>query len=173
MKTHRAIKITALLGSLLLVLAACDSDGEAELTTTSSSIVGATTVPSSGSDGGDSGEDTTTTSLVGEAVASHEVVLRESNDDGEVLYIVIPGGDYTDIDLENFVGNLMENDEDVTSVEVFDSAEAVDVFLLEESEQTATDLVLINEHWLVSLVDGNRIIYRGPYEDSGEIAIGS
>jgi hypothetical protein len=172
MKFTRAIKTAGLLGALILIVAACDSGEGAELTTTSSSIVGSTTIPGSDSTTSGEGQGTTST-LAGEAVASHEVVLRESTDDGETLYIVIPPGDYTDVDLENFVGNLMENDESVTNLEVFDDGEAIDIFLLEESEQTAADLVLISEHHLVTLTNRNRIIYRGPYADLGEIAIGS
>jgi len=171
MKANRSLKLTILLGSLVLLVAACDSGEEAVLTTTSS-VVGSTSAPDVGvTDEGTDG--TTSTTLTGQAVASHEVVLRESTDDGEFLYIVVPEGDYTDVDLENFLGNLIENDEEVTNVEVFDDAAAVTAFRLDDSDQTAADLVLISEHHLVSLSERNRIIYRGPYEEFGEIAIGS
>lgn len=160
-----------LLGVLVLIVAACDSAEEAELTTTSS-LVGSTSAPEV--DSTDDGDGTsTTTTLAGEAVTGHEVILRESTDDGEYLFIVVPEGDYTDVDLENFLGNLIENDENVTNVEVFDDADVVAVFRLDEADQTAADLVLISEHHLASLEERNRIIFRGPYEEFGEIAIGS
>lgn len=171
MKRNQMFKFLILTSLVGLVLTACDSEGEVELTT-SSSIITSTTPPDvEATDDGNEGG--TTTTLAGQAVSSHEIVLRESTDDGEILYVLISPGDYTDIDLENFVGNLVENDEDVSSMEVFDDADALDAYLLDDSEQTAADLVLINEHHLVTLVDRNRIIFRGPYEEMGEIVIGS
>lgn len=171
MKRNGVLKLLVLILAMALVVAACDSDGEAELTTTSS-VVGATTAPDVESTGGDDGG-TTTTSLVGESVASHEVISRESTDDGEVLYIVVPEGSYTDVDLENFVGNLIENDDSIEDLEIFDDEEAVTAYLLDESDRTASDLALIDEHHLVSLQDRNQIIFRGPYAEFGETAIGS
>lgn len=156
-----------------LALVACDGEAEPELTTTSS-LVGATTAPDSESttttsdDGG-----TTSTTLVGEPVESYDVVSRESTDAGETLYILVPPGEYTSVDLENFVGNLIDDDDEIESAEVFDDQGALEAFLLDESEQTADDLALIDEHHLVSLVDGNRIRFQGPYADFGEYAIGS
>jgi hypothetical protein len=171
MNRNRMLKTIILATLVGLVISACDSEGEVELTTTSSIITSTTPPDVEATDDGNEGG--TTTTLAGQAVSSHEVVLRESTDDGEILYVVIPSGDYTDVDLENFVGNLVENDENISSMEVFDDADAVAVFLLDESEQTAADLVLIDEHHLVTLVDRNRIIFRGPYEEMGEIVIGS
>lgn len=169
MNRNKPLKLIALVSMLALVATACDSEGEVELTTTSSIVSNSTTAP----DVDATDDDTTTTTLAGETVASHEVVLRESTDDGEILYIVVPEGDYTDVDLENFVGNLIENDEDISSLEIFDNADAVTAFLLDESEQTADDLAFIDQHHLVTLVERNRIIFRGPYAELGEIAIGS
>ena len=172
MKRTRILRFIGLAGLIGLTLSACDSGTEVELTTTSS-VVTQTTPPDVDSTDDGSGTEATTTTLAGQTVSSHEVVLRESTDDGEILYILIPPGDYTDVDLENFVGNLVENDEDVSSMEVFDDAAALDAFLLDTADQTAADLVLISEHHLVTLVERNRIIFRGPYEEVGEIVIGS
>lgn len=172
MKRNRLFRFIVLASLVGLTLSACDSGTEVELTTTSSVVTPTSPPDVEATDDGNVGDGTTTT-LAGQAVASHEVVLRESTDDGEILYVVIPPGDYTDVDLENFVGNLVENDEDVSSMEVFDDAAALDAYLLDEADQTAADLVLIGEHHFVTLVERNRIIFRGPYEDMGEIVIGS
>jgi hypothetical protein len=167
------IKTVTVAVVLPLVLAACDNDGGAELTTTSS-LVTSTSTPDPNSTttvGGD--DETTSTTLAGQPVDSYDVVLRESTDDGETLYIVIPPGDYTAVDLENFVGDLIDDDDDLESAEVFDDEGALEAFLLDESEQTATDLAAIDEHHLVSLIDGHTISFHGPYADEGEYAIGS
>lgn len=172
MTRYVPLKLIAFTVVLTMTAVACDSSGEVELTTSSSIVAGTATAPDV--DSTDDGNGTSTsTPRVGETVASHEVVLRDSTDDGEVLYIVIPPGSYTDVDLENFVGNLIENDEDISSLEIFDDADAVTAFLLVESDQTAADLAFIDEHHLVTLVERNRIIFQGPYADLGEIAIGS
>lgn len=173
MRTSGLMRTAVLVSVVSLVLVACDGEAEPELTTTSS-LVGQTTAPETDSTTTTVGEgESTTTTLVGEPVDSFDVVLRESTDEGETLYIVIPPGEYTSVDLENFVGDLVDEDEDVESAEIFDDQAALEAFLLDESEQTAADLALIDEHHLVSLIDGTRIRFQGPYAEFGEYAIGS
>ena len=174
MKRLATIKLIAIAVIIPLALSACDSEGEPQLTTTSS-VAGQTPEPGSNTTTtvGSDDSSTTSTTLVGEPVDSYDVVSRESTDEGETLYIVIPPGNYTSVDLENFVGDLIDEDEAVESAEVFDDEDALEAFLLDESEQTADDLALIDEHHLVSLIDGNRIRFQGPYADFGEYAIGS
>ena len=171
MKRFKTLTVFALAVAVSLALTACDNGVEPELTTTSS-LVGQVTTPdpeTTTTVGGDE----TTTSLVGQTVDSYEVVLRESTDEGETLYIVVPPAEYTAIDLENFIGNLIEGDDDLESVEVFDDQAALDSFLKDEAEQTAGDLSAIDAHHLVSLVDGHTIRFQGPFADEGEYAIGS
>lgn len=173
MKPLKTLKIFSLVVAVSLAVAACDNgEAEPELTTTSS-IVGQTTAPDPDTTTTVGGDEMTTTTLVGQTVDSYEVVLRESTDEGETLYIVVPPGEYTSIDLENFIGDLIEGDDDLESVEVFDDGAALDSFLKEESEQTAGDLSAIDAHHLVSLVDAHTIKFQGPYADEGEYAIGS
>ncbi|MGF1616761.1 MAG: hypothetical protein ACFCU2_02975 [Acidimicrobiia bacterium] len=173
MKRFKTLKTFSLVIAVSLAMTACDNgDVEPELTTTSS-IVGQTTAPDPDPTTTVGGGETTSTTLVGQTVDSYDVVLRESTDDGETLYIVVPPGDYTAIDLENFIGDLMEGDDDLQSVEVFDDAAALDSFLKDESEQTAGDLAAIDAHHLVSLVDARTIRFQGPFADEGEYAIGS
>lgn len=173
MKSFKTLKVLGLAIAVSLVVSACDNgDVEPELATTSS-LVGQTTAPDPDTTTTVGGDEMTTTTLVGQTVDSYEVVLRESTDDGETLYIVVPPGDYTAIDLENFLGDLIEGDNDLQSVEVFDDEAALDSFLKDESEQTAGDLSAIDAHHLVSLVDAHTIRFQGPYADEGEYAIGS
>ncbi len=168
------LKTLAALAALTLALAACDGDDAAELTTTSS-LVGSTTAPAPDSTDPTGGESSTTTStsLVGQSVDAYEIVSRESTADGETLYIVVPPGNYTDVDLENFVVDLVDDDDSVESAEIFDDGNALNAFLKDEADQTADDLALIDEHHLVSLIDSQTIAFRGPFADLGEQAIGS
>lgn len=172
MKLSKSATAISLAILLALTVAACDSTAdEVELTTTSS-IVGSTTEPNPNPTSTESGE-TTTTTLAGTPVADYEVVLRESGDDGEVLYVVVAPASYTDVDLENFIGDLIENDENVVNVEVFDTPDAVAIFRKPASDQTAAELVVLDEHHLASLTDRHTIVFRGPFADVGVIAIGS
>lgn len=172
MKRHRIFGLGALAVALLLAATACDNSGEADLTTTST-IVGSTTAPGDGTSSTTRPDDGSSTTLTGQPVTSSEIILRESTDEGETLYILIPPGAYTDVDLENFIGDLVESDETVENAEVFDDADALQAFLLEADQQTATDLVLIDEHHLVSLIDRSRIRFQGPFAEFGEYSIGS
>ncbi len=173
MERFKTLKVFSMAIAVSLVMTACDNgEVEPELTTTSS-VVGQTTAPDPDSTTTVGDGETTSTTLVGQTVDSYDVVLRESTDEGETLYIVVPPGDYTAIDLENFIGNLIDGDDDLESVEVFDDEAALDSFLLDEAEQTADDLAAIDAHHLVSLVDAHTIRFQGPFADEGEYPIGS
>ncbi|MGH8944559.1 MAG: hypothetical protein ACRDVL_00220 [Acidimicrobiia bacterium] len=159
--------------ALALLAVACNPE-QADLTTTSSLITGTT-------EAADSGDTTTTTeaaaasttTLVGETVATYEVVARISSDNGETLYILIPEGAYTDIDLEQFVGDLKESDPQLFGAEVFDDEQAVQAFPIPEAQRTEAQQQLLDDHHLISLVGGNTIVFRGPFEHLGEQVIGS
>jgi hypothetical protein len=169
---NRALVPLAL--ALALLAAACNNE-EAELATTSSLITGTseaaetadTTTTTTG------GGDATTTALRGETVATWEVRARISSDNGETLYILIPPGAYTDVDLEGFVGDLKESDPQLFGAEVFDDETAMQAFLIPEDQRTEVQQQAVADHHLVSLVGGNTIVFRGPFEEFGEQVIGS
>ena len=170
---------TAGLAAAVLVLSACD-DGTVELSTTSSSLVtGNTTVdstlPEQATTTTAAPEDgtATTTELVGQNVVSHEIVVRVSGDEGETLQILIPEGAYTEVDLENFIGDLKESDPDLFGVEVFDDSDAVQAFGIPEDQRTAEQQTLLDDHHLVSLVGGDTVRFQGPFAEFGEFIIGS
>jgi hypothetical protein len=154
------------------VVGACDS-GEADLSTTSSVIAEQTTVAEVTTTSIASGDGGATTTLVGETVGSYEVVARESDVAGETLYIVIPPGAYTDVDIENFMIELVESGTATFGAEVFDDAAAVDAYRKPEAERTEDEKALIADHHLASLQNGATVVFRGPFESSGEMVIGS
>ena len=169
-------RLSLTLGPLLalsLLSVACDGE-EAALTTTSSLVT----------DPGEEGSPTTTTTvappgegasttLVGEAVGSYEIVAREPVTDGEVVYIVIGPGAYTDVDLENFILDLYEGGIATYGAEIFDDAAAADAYLKAEEDRTAEEVALIELHHFASLVGGTIIRFQGPFTDSGEFVLGS
>ncbi len=115
----------------------------------------------------------TSTTLVGETVTSHEVVTRTSTDNGDVLHIVIPEGAYTDVDLVNFIGDLKEADPELWGVEVFDDAGAAEAFAVAEGERTEEQTQALADHHFLTLTDGDRVIFRGPFSEFGEFVLAS
>ena len=157
-----------------LLSAACDS-GEAELSTTSSLVTGTTETPDQATTSTltENAETTSTTTLRGETVASYDVAVRISTDNGEILYIVVPSGAYTDVDLENFLGDLLEGNSDLWGAEVFDDEDAVQAFVIPEDQRTEEQQELLDDHHFVSLIGGDTMKFRGPFSEFGEFTIGS
>jgi hypothetical protein len=173
MKSRTVLTVVAVLG---LTLAACD-EGEVALSTTSSLVTGTTEAPSAPATTTapeDNEDDTvTSTTLRGETVASFEVRARISTDDGEILYILIPEGAYTDVDLENFVFDLIESDESPWGAEVFDDEAAIQAFAIPEEQRTEEQQQSLDEHHFVSLIEGDTISFRGPFSEFGEYVLSS
>ena len=164
-----------LFGLLVLALVACDDAETTDLSTTSSLI----SSPTTGGGGAATtttvaaAGDTTSSTLVGQQVAEYEVVARVSDPAGETLFIVIPPGAYTDVDLENFVVGLVDSGEITYGAEIFDDSGAVDAYRKPEAERTEGETQLIQQHHFASVQNGTTVVYRGPFADSGEFVIGS
>lgn len=170
-------RLIAVLAAVALIVVACDS-GDTDLSTGSTIITSGTNAPAApsttvdeGSDGSD-GESTPST-LVGQAVEEYSIVARFPNDNGEERYYVIPNGAYTDVDLQNFILELIDADRELYGAEVFDSADAADAFQVDEADRTDEENDLLDRHWLVTLEGRDRIIFRGPFSDMPGGAIGS
>ena len=162
-----------LLVALGMLAAACDS-GEAQLSTTSSLVTGTTETPGQASTTTTTLEEVTTTTLLrGETVASYEIAVRISTDNGEIFYVVIPSGAYTDVDLENFVGDLLEANPGLWGAEVFDDEAAVQAFVIPEDQRTEQQQDLLDESHFVSLIGGDTVKFQGPFAEFGEFVIGS
>jgi hypothetical protein len=171
MKSSKLLRHTTLSVLLALTLAACDGDEAAELTTTSSLVASPSSDESSATSVAPA--DSTTTTLVGQSVGNYEIVARESDSAGETLYVVIPPGAYTDVDIENFVLDLIEAGTVTFGAEIFDDTGAVDAYRKPAAERTEGETQLLDEHHFVSLLNGNTIRFQGPFASSGEYIIGS
>lgn len=115
----------------------------------------------------------TTSTIMGEIVTDYEIVVRLPGDNGETLYVVIPPGAYTDIDLENFIQDLRDSVGGLWGIEVFDNSDAVMAFQVDEDARTEDDQKLLDDHHLVSLVNGDTIRFQGPLSEYGEYILAS
>jgi len=170
-------RLTTLFAVVVLV-AACSPE-EAELTTTTTTVASGSTTTAPAED-----ETTTTTAGseddddsdadAGPAITEYEIFVRSSSTAGETLWILVEPGDYTDIDLENLIRELVdESDVTLAGINVFDDLAALEAGRIEEDARTADEQLLVDEHFLVSLVDGAIIRFQGPYAEFGETAVGS
>ena len=152
---------------LALAVSAC-SDGETELSTGSTIITGWSCTATTSST-----RSSPTQTLLGQAVSEYTVAERVPNENGEELYIVIPDGAYTDVDLENFILDLIDADPTMYGAEVFDDADAVAAFKVDAAERTEEQKALLENHFFLTLVGRERIEFNGPFADFPGGAIGS
>ena len=169
----RKRQVLAFAAVAIVVTAAC-SPADVALDTTSTLISGTTeaaeeVVESTTTTVAESPEET----LRGQPVTEYEVVLRTTSSEGETLYVLIPPGAYTDVDLEGFIVDLIEANPGLWGVEVFDDEEALRAFVLPEDQRTEEQQALIAEHHFVSLVEGDTIRFQGPFSELGEFPLGS
>jgi hypothetical protein len=169
-------RLTVFILAFGLLAVGC-SDDDAELSTDSTIITGGTNAPAPTTTTTLEGEDNSgaspTTTLVGETVTEFEVVARFPNDNGEERYYVIPNGAYTDVDLENFVIDLIEADDELYGAEIFDDAAAADAYQVDPADRTEEQTELIERHHFVTLVGRDRIEFVGPFSEFPGGAIGS
>ncbi len=157
---------------VVVVLTAACSPEEAELTTTTTtSLIESTTttlapVTTTTEDGSDAPGSP--------AIEEYEVVVRSSGTGGETLWILIEPGEYTDIDLENLIREVVaETDVTLFGIHVFDDRDALDAGRVDLAARTDEEQTLVDEHFLVSLIDGAIIRFEGPYAEFGETVVGS
>ncbi len=170
----------------LVMAAACGSDSPQDLVTTTSGVTATTARPlttapplttspeSTSTTPQDSTEAVISTAdIPGEDQILYRVVRQESTREGNRLYLDIPPGAYSDIDLENLVLSVYEERDDLYEVHVFDKREAVEALIKPEGERTPEEAELLDRHYLVSLLEGSTIRFQGPFADLGGYVVGS
>lgn len=110
-----------------------------------------------------------TTTLAEELGLPEYRIMSRSEDD--VLVVLIEPGTYSDIDLQNVVGDAVERFAPVTGLYLVDDEAAVPLVLQEDL--TETEAAILEEHYLLRLEEGFRMIFLGPFEDVGEVILGS
>ena len=181
------MRINTVLLVLLMVLGvACNRGDDAAGTTTLVTTVGGTVSSGSvtGSTTGSGPATDKSTTTVAETTGSvplavepvsFEVALQNTSADGvESLVVVVPNTEYTFDEMENLMRDVVEEYPLAESVRVVSDIAAVNAAARYNSDAAlAEDAVLLDEHLLVELVDGIRLVFRGPYEPMGEASLGS
>ena len=173
-------RLIALLAAVVMVAACSPEEAELTTTTTTTPTESTTTEPADDSttttvdedgedeDGDEDGDASEPT------ITDYEVVVRGSATGGETLWILVEPGDYTDVDLENLIRELVdESDVTLAGINVFDDRDALEAGRVDPDARTEEEQELVDDHFLVSLVDGAVIRFEGPYSEFGETAVGS
>ena len=179
----RARTLAAL--AVLAMVTACGGDDDPAFLVTTSSRVVATAAPTTAAPlltttttappttAADSSTTTTAAEEQGADEISYRVVRQESTRDGVVLYLEIPPGDYTDIDLENLVLSVHEEREDLFELHVLDDREAVSALVKSGEDRTPEEAELLEGHYLVSFLEGAILRFQGPFADLEGYVVGS
>ncbi|MDH4306240.1 MAG: hypothetical protein OEX04_02055 [Acidimicrobiia bacterium] len=160
-----------------LALTACDRAAEPELTTTTSGVpeVASSIATETTEAGPDTtaAPETTPTTQARVAVDGYEVQVATTQDEGRVLWVTIAPEDYTDRDLEDFVGGVVDSEDAIWEFHVLDDVAAVDAVRVPEADRTEEEQQLVDDHYLVSVTEGNVVTFRGPFESAGSFVLGS
>jgi hypothetical protein len=164
---------TAAILAIALAVSVMGCNREETVLSTTSTLVAGNSPTTAATPSSTTLPDDTSTTLAGQAVTEFETVARLSTANGVILHIVIPAGAYTDVDLENFIGDLKESDPELWGAEVFDDPAAQEAYAVDEASRTPEQDDLIERHHLVSLVNGDTLRFQGPFASFGESVIGS
>jgi hypothetical protein len=170
-------RLTLVLAIISLLTAACNRAAEPDLTTTTSTqpaVTGASSPTSTTATSGTTspGGGSTTSTIARVPVESFDIQVQTTSDAGNVLWVTIPPADYTDKDIEDFILEQIDSQEGLAELHVFDDKSAVDAARIPEGQRTEEEQKLVDDHYLASL-EGNKIIFRGPFEAAGEMVVGS
>jgi hypothetical protein len=116
----------------------------------------------------------TNLSVVGGGLPEYAVVARVEGTAGDTLVVLLDPSSYaalTDIDLENVIADVFERFPPVFELHVVDSQAAAELVLQVDVEPELVSI--LDEHYLVRLEEGFRIIYLGPFSSIAESILGS
>ena len=162
-----------MMAAATLVIASCSSSNETTTTTsTTTTTTTTTTVPTTTTT-----VSTTTTTLPQEPPSFPEYRIAERTiapETGDTVVLLLDPASYTslsDLDLYDVIADAVDRFPPILVAHVVDSPEAVPIVLLEEPDEDQE--LLLADHYLARLEDGFRIVYLGPFEDSGTAVLGS
>ncbi|MDH3730114.1 MAG: hypothetical protein OES13_03150 [Acidimicrobiia bacterium] len=167
------IRLAVLVSCLAMVAACSDSSGTTTSPpTTTEATVGTTTPAPTTSDGNDPNTVETTvapaTTAPGFSFPEFTIVERTEDD---VLVVAVPPGTYTDLDLQNLVGEMVERFAPVNGLHIIDDLAATQLVLADSV--SAEEQALLDLHYFLRLEDGFRMVYLGPFAEVGEVILGS
>ncbi len=151
---------------LLILVAACSRSVEPEPVTTLSLPVTtqATTTTMATA---------TETTASNDDIAEYEIVVRSDTDAGPEVWVVVPPGNYSDIDLEGLIVRLVEAEDGLYEAHVFDDPDALVAARIDPADRTPEEQALVDGHYLVSLLEGSVVRFQGPFAHLGEYVFGS
>ena len=120
---------------------------------------------------------TPSTTLPQEAPAFPEYRIAErivAPETGDTVVLLLDPASYTslsDLDLYDVIADAVDRFPPILVAHVVDSPEAASAVLLEQPDEDQE--LLLADHYLARLEDGFRIVYLGPFEDSGTAVLGS
>ena len=155
------------------LLAACSSSSETTTTTsttTSSTTTTTTVAPTTTTT-------TTTTTIPQEPPAFPEYRITERiivPETGDTVVLLLDSTTYTslsDLDIYDVIADAVDRFPPILEAHVVDSQAAADAVLIEEPDEEQEAILAVD--YLARLEDGFRIVYLGPFEDSGTAVLGS
>jgi hypothetical protein len=163
-------------------MSACSSDDEADEPALTPTTVAATitTLDSTGGGDGEAAVATTTTSTTTTTTApelsfpEYRIVSREAGENGDVVVVLLDTETYeslSDIDILNVMSDLVEQYAPVFEAHLVESQSAADALFVESPSEE--EQVELDNRYIARLEQGFRIVYLGPYEESGVAILGS
>ena len=162
-----------MVAAVAIMMASCSSSSDTTTTTSTTTTTTTTTVPTTTT----TMAPTTTTTLPQEAPAFPEYRIAEriiAPETGDTVVLLLDPASYTslsDLDLYDVIADAVDRFPPILVAHVVDSPDAVEAVLLEQPDEDQ-ELILAN-HYLARLEDGFRIVYLGPFEESGTAVLGS
>jgi len=111
---------------------------------------------------------TTLAPLEGAGPVAYSIVART----GDTVVVLVDGdGSLTDLDVYDVLADVVEEDPTIATAYVVDHPDAVE--LVGRDDLSAAEEAFVDDHLLARLVEGNRVVYEGPFAESGSAIIGS
>ncbi len=158
--------------AMAMVVASCSSSGEETTTTAPTTTTTTTTAPTTTTTAS-----TTTTTVPQEPPPFPEYQIVERivvPETGDTVVLLLDPASYTslsDLDIYEVIADAADRFPPILVAHVVDSPAAAEAVLLEEPDEGQQRI--LDVHYLARLEDGFRIVYLGPFEDSGTAVLGS
>jgi len=173
-----------ILSALIGLLGACSGDSGDNTSTTVTSTTAGTSVTSLAVASTTTSPSTTvaptssvtTTEEPGDPIEFPEytIVSREEGDGGATVVVLLDDESYlslTDIDLANVLADVVERFPPILTAYVVDDPDAVEA--VTALEPTADQQSMLDQHYLVRLEDGFRMVFTGPFSEIPIAILGS
>ncbi len=177
----RKAVLAGIVGVLALVAAACDRGEDSPGTTlgdpaasTVTTVAAAPAAPATAAEpsvsSAPTGEAAEEAAVTVDGMPTYEVVQRVESPDGEELVVVVQPGNYTAVELQNLVFDIVDRFQPVAAI-VVDDPQVVPLALAEDL--SPDEQAMLEEHTFLELIDGVEVTFRGPYSDLAGLVVGS